>query len=52
MVLKGNILYIYYGAGSARSKIGSPDIKRALRQPCTGRNWNTVHKLLNLASHP
>jgi uncharacterized protein (DUF1697 family) len=42
-------LYIYYPDGMARPKLSIPLIEKTLKTPATGRNWNTVTKLLALA---
>jgi uncharacterized protein (DUF1697 family) len=42
-------LYIYYTKGMARPKIPMAQIERILKTAGTGRNWNTVTKLLELA---
>jgi uncharacterized protein (DUF1697 family) len=42
-------LYIYYTAGMARPKIPMALIERTLKTVGTGRNWNTVAKLLEIA---
>jgi uncharacterized protein (DUF1697 family) len=46
--LLGRELYIYYGAGMARSKLTNALIERKLGVKATARNWNTVTKLLEL----
>jgi uncharacterized protein (DUF1697 family) len=48
--IDGRELYIYFPNGMARPKISMPAVERALKTPCTGRNWNTVTKLLELAA--
>ena len=47
--IKGRELYIYYPNGMARPKIPMARIEKLLATPCTGRNWNTVNKLLGMA---
>lgn len=42
-------LYIYFTLGLARPKLSLATIDRALKTPATGRNWNTVVKLLEIA---
>jgi uncharacterized protein (DUF1697 family) len=42
-------LYIYYTNGMARPKIPMALIERTLKTVGTGRNWNTVTKLLEIA---
>jgi uncharacterized protein (DUF1697 family) len=41
--------YIYFPDGMARPKMSWPAIERALKTTGTGRNWNTVTKLFELA---
>ena len=45
----GRELYIYYPSGMARPKVPWTFIEKTLQTPCTGRNWNTVRKLLEMA---
>jgi uncharacterized protein (DUF1697 family) len=45
----GRELYIYYPNGMARPKVSWTFIEKILQTPCTGRNWNTVRKLLEMA---
>ncbi|HEV2493332.1 MAG TPA: DUF1697 domain-containing protein [Terriglobia bacterium] len=47
--LAGRELYIYYTNGIGRSKLTAAVIERALKTPGTGRNWNTVRNLLEIA---
>ncbi|HEY6394147.1 MAG TPA: DUF1697 domain-containing protein [Candidatus Binataceae bacterium] len=42
-------LYIYFTNGLARPKLSMPAVERALQTPATGRNWNVVTKLLEIA---
>jgi len=42
-------LFVYFRAGMARPKINFTQIERVLKVPGTGRNWNTVTKLLEIA---
>lgn len=42
-------LYIYYPNGIARSKLSPALIEKVLKTSGTGRNWNTVRKLLEIA---
>jgi uncharacterized protein (DUF1697 family) len=44
----GRELYIYFPDGMGRSKLW-PAIDKALKKSGTGRNWNTVTKLLEMA---
>jgi uncharacterized protein (DUF1697 family) len=48
VVFDGRELYIYFPNGQGRSKLW-PAIDRALKKSGTGRNWNTVMKLLEMA---
>ena len=45
----GSELYIYYPAGQGQSKLRWGPIEKALSTEWTGRNWNTVLKLLAMA---
>ena len=45
----GREAYIYFPNGMARPKMSWPAIERALKTTGTGRNWNTVTKLCELA---
>lgn len=47
--MAGCELYIYFHNGMARTKLSMPLIERTLTFPGTGRNWNTVRKLLEIA---
>ena len=47
--MDGCELYIYYPNGMGRSTLAFPVIEKALKTSATGRNWNTVTKLLELA---
>jgi uncharacterized protein (DUF1697 family) len=47
--MEGRELYIYYPNGMARPKVSWTFLERTLQTPCTGRNWNTVRKLLEMA---
>ena len=42
-------LYIYFPNGVGRAELSWSTIDRALKIPVTGRNWNTVTKLLAMA---
>jgi uncharacterized protein (DUF1697 family) len=44
--MKGREMYIYYPNGMARPTIPMARIEKMLGCPSTGRNWNTVNKLL------
>ena len=45
----GREIYIYYPEGMARPKIPVARLERILQCSSTGRNWNTVNKLLAMA---
>ena len=47
--IDGSEAYIYFPNGMARPKMSWPVIERALKTTGTGRNWNTVTKLFELA---
>jgi uncharacterized protein (DUF1697 family) len=47
--LDGREVYIYFPNGMARPKLSWPLIERTLKTPGTGRNLNTVTKLLDMA---
>jgi uncharacterized protein (DUF1697 family) len=47
--IKGRELYVYYPNGMARPKIPLVRIEKLLGTSSTGRNWNTVNKLLAMA---
>jgi uncharacterized protein (DUF1697 family) len=47
--IDGRELYIYYPNGMARPRLSFPVIEKTLKTSGTGRNWNTVTKLLDLA---
>jgi uncharacterized protein (DUF1697 family) len=47
--LSGRELFIHFPNGMARPKLSLTALGRALKLPATGRNWNTVVKLLQLA---
>jgi uncharacterized protein (DUF1697 family) len=47
--IDGRELYIYYPNGMARPKLSSALIEKMLKTSGTGRNWNTVRKLLEIA---
>lgn len=42
-------LYIYFPNGLARPKLSFAVVEKALQTPGTGRNWNSVTKMLQLA---
>jgi len=41
--------YMYFPAGMARPKLTWLTVEKVLQTPATGRNWNTVTKLLEIA---
>jgi uncharacterized protein (DUF1697 family) len=47
--IEGRELYIYYPNGMARPKIPLTRIEKLLERASTGRNLNTVNKLLSIA---
>jgi uncharacterized protein (DUF1697 family) len=47
--IDGRELYIYYPNGMGRPKAPWTSIEKALKTSGTGRNWNTVTKLLEIA---
>lgn len=47
--IQGRELYIYFPDGMGRSKLPLPLFEKAVKMPSTGRNWNTVLKLLVMA---
>lgn len=47
--IDGREAHIYFPNGMARPKMSWPTIERALKTSGTGRNWNTVTKLFELA---
>jgi uncharacterized protein (DUF1697 family) len=47
--INGREVYIYYPEGMARPRIPLVRMEKALACSSTGRNWNTVNKLLAMA---
>ena len=47
--IDGRELYIYFPNGQGKTKLSFPLIDRTLKTVGTGRNWNTVTKLLEMA---
>jgi len=47
----GREMYIYFPNGLARPKLSLPAIEKILKITGTGRNWNSVLKLLELAEN-
>jgi len=48
--IDGRELYIYFPNGAGTSKLSIPLIDRTLKMSGTSRNWNSVLKLLEMAS--
>ena len=42
-------MFIYFPNGQVKATLKWPPVDRILNQPYTGRNWNTVNKLLSIA---
>jgi uncharacterized protein (DUF1697 family) len=47
--LLGRELYIYFPNGIGKTKLPWPRLDKFLGTPATGRNWNSVSKMLELA---
>jgi len=47
--IDGREMYIYYPNGVGRAKLSPAVLERALRLSGTGRNWNSVTRLLEMA---
>jgi len=47
--IDGREVYAYFPNGIGRAKLSPALIERTLKTPGTGRNWNTVTKLLEIA---
>jgi uncharacterized protein (DUF1697 family) len=47
--IDGRELYIYYPNGMARPRVSWARIEKALQTSGTGRNWNSVTKMLEIA---
>jgi uncharacterized protein (DUF1697 family) len=45
----GRHLYIYFPNGAGRAKLSMALVEKTLKTPATGRNWNTVERLLAMA---
>jgi uncharacterized protein (DUF1697 family) len=54
--IRGSELYIYFANGIGKSKLPWRTIEKMLKTPFTGRNWNGVTKMFeiaeNLERHP
>lgn len=48
--IDGRELYIYFPNGMARPKFSWAAVERILKIPGTGRNWNSVTKMLEIAA--
>src|SRR6266705_228938 len=47
--IEGRELYIYFPNGMGRSKLSTAKLEKTLKTPGTGRNWNSVTKMLEMA---
>jgi uncharacterized protein (DUF1697 family) len=47
--IDGRELYIYFPNGTGRSKLSLAGLEKTLKTPGTGRNWNSVTKMLEIA---
>src|SRR5271163_2670400 len=47
--VSGRELFVYFPNGMARPKLSMAAVERTLKISFTGRNWNTVRKLLEMA---
>jgi uncharacterized protein (DUF1697 family) len=47
--IDGRELYIYYPNGMGRPKFSAAALDKILQIPATGRNWNSVTKMLSMA---
>ncbi len=47
--IEGRELYIYFPNGVGRSKLSTAKLEKTLSIPGTGRNWNSVTKMLEMA---
>ena len=47
--IEGRELYIYFPNGIGRSKLSLGVLEKTLKTPGTGRNWNSVTKVLEMA---
>jgi uncharacterized protein (DUF1697 family) len=46
--IEGRELYIYFPNGIGRSKLSLAALEKTLKTPGTGRNWNSVTKMLEM----
>jgi len=49
LYLDGREFYMYFPNGMARPQLNWTSVEKVLKTPATGRNWNTVTKLLEMA---
>jgi uncharacterized protein (DUF1697 family) len=49
--IHGSELYIYFPNGIGKTKFPWPTVERTLKTPFTGRNWNSVTKMLEIAEN-
>jgi uncharacterized protein (DUF1697 family) len=49
MRIEGREIYIYFPNGAGRSKLNWAGLGKMLKTPGTGRNWNSVTKMLEMA---
>jgi uncharacterized protein (DUF1697 family) len=47
--IDGREVYIYFPNGMGRPKLSMAQVERTLKTSWTGRNWNTVRKLMEMA---
>jgi uncharacterized protein (DUF1697 family) len=47
--IDGREVYIYFPNGMGRSKLPWAELDKILKTPATGRNWNSVTKMLEMA---
>jgi uncharacterized protein (DUF1697 family) len=47
--IQGNELYLYFRNGIGQTKLRWPSLEKTLNSSFTGRNWNTVTKLMEMA---
>lgn len=50
--LIGRELFVYFPNGVGKSRLPWARLDKALQTPSTGRNWNSVTKILEIASRP
>ena len=49
--MEGRELYIYFPNGQARPQLKWTHVEKAIKTEWTGRNWNTVQNLLEMAEN-